>query len=87
MIIVVNHKINNPTNFWASAQESLPKLPESGVRRVVAVLPNTDMTESTCIWEADSIEVLNAYLRRTVGDWSIDAFHEVNSDNAQGLSL
>ncbi|MCB0536340.1 MAG: hypothetical protein KDE33_02320 [Bacteroidetes bacterium] len=40
MIIVVNHKIANPEKFWTSAQESLPKLPESGVQRVLQVLPN-----------------------------------------------
>lgn len=85
MIIVVNHKINNPASFWASAQESLPKLPEAGVKRVVSVLPNGDMTEATCIWEADSIAGLDAYLRSKVGDWSKEAYHEVNTANAMGM--
>jgi hypothetical protein len=46
MIIVVNHKISNPGNFWASAQESLPKLPEEGVTRVLQVMPDANNDRS-----------------------------------------
>jgi hypothetical protein len=85
MIIHVNHKINNPGAFWASAQESLPKLPEANVQRVIQSLPNADMTEASCLWEADSIESLNSYLRSKVGDNSTEIYYEVNTANAIGL--
>ncbi len=85
MIIVVNHKINNVADFWASAQKSLPQLPEGGVQRIIQVLPNKDNTECTCLWEADSIEALDKYLRSKVQDWSNEAFHEVNTAAAMGL--
>ena len=85
MLILVNHKINNPGSFWASAQESLPKLPEANVKRVLQVLPNADMTEATCLWEADSIDTLNSYLRSKVGDSSREIYYEVNTANAMGL--
>jgi len=85
MIIVVNHKIANPEKFWASAQVSLPKLPESGVQRVLQVLPNETMTEATCLWEADNIETLDAYLRSKVFDWSSESYYAVNTANAMGL--
>jgi hypothetical protein len=87
MIIVVNHKIGNPGNFWASAQESLPKLPEAGVTRVLQVMPNAAGTEATCVWEADNIETLDNYLRSKVQDWSSEQYHEVNTANAMGLSV
>lgn len=87
MIIVVNHKINNPGDFWASAQKSLPELPVSGVTRIVQVLPNKDMNEATCLWEADSIEALDGYLREKVQDWSKETYYEVNTANAMGLTL
>jgi hypothetical protein len=87
MIISVKHKINNPGDFWASAQASLPQLPEANVHRVLMVLPNPDMTEATCIWEADSIDHLNTYLRSKVGDWSNETYQEVNTTNAMGLTL
>ena len=85
MIIVVNHAINNPTDFWASAQKSLPELPASGVQRVIQVMPNADMTQATCVWEADSIEVLNAYLRSKVQDWSSETYYELNTAAAMGM--
>jgi len=87
MIIVVNHKINDVQNFWASAQASLPKLPEAGVQRVVQVMPNADMTESTCVWEAESIAVLEKYLRDKVKDASTETYHEVNTASAMGLTV
>jgi hypothetical protein len=85
MIIVVNHKVNNPQDFWASAQKSLPELPAEGVQRIMQVLPNHDMTEATCIWEADGINELDKYLRSKVGDWSKETYYEVNAAAAMGL--
>ena len=85
MIISVNHKINNPESFWKSAQESLPNLPEANVQRVLQALPNGDMTQATCLWEADSIDSLNSYLRSKVGDSSKEIYYEVNTTNAMGL--
>jgi len=86
MIIVVNHKINNPGNFWASAQQSLPQLPEAGVQRVIQVLPNNSMTEATCLWEADNIETLDGYLRSKVQNWSSEQYHEVDVAHAMGFT-
>lgn len=87
MIIVVNHKINNPQNFWEAAQKSLPELPVEGVKRVLQVMPNNDNTEATCVWEADSKEALDKYLRSKVGDWSKESYQEVNTAGAMGLSV
>ena len=85
MIIVVHHQINNPGDFWASAQQSLPQLPADGVKRVLQVLPNSDMTEATCLWEADNIEVLDSYLRSKVSDWSKETYYELNTGAAMGV--
>lgn len=84
MIISVNHKINNPENFWKSAQDNLPNLPEGGVQRVLQALPNGDMSQATCLWEADSIDSLNTYLRDKVKNWSEETYFEVNTANAIG---
>ncbi len=85
MIIVVNHRISNPQDFWASAQANLPNLPEAGVTRVIQVMPNSDMTHATCVWEAQDIPTLDNYLRGKVQDWSEDSFMEVNMANAMGM--
>ena len=85
MIILVNHKISNPAIFWQSARQSLPQLPEADVQRVLQVVPNTSMNEATCIWEASSIDALDAYLRSKVGDSSNETYYEVNVANAMGM--
>jgi hypothetical protein len=87
MIIVVNHNISNPADFWASAQKSLPALPEGGVTRVMQVMPNNDMTQATCVWEAESIETLDSYLRSKVQDWSTETYYELNTAAAMGVAL
>lgn len=86
MFISVHHQINNPGEFWSSAQKSLPELPVAGVQRIINVFPSSDMTEATCIWEADSIEDLNKYLRSKVFDWSKETYFEINAANAMGLN-
>jgi hypothetical protein len=86
MIIVVNHKINNPGDFWASAQKSLPELPTAGVQRIIQVLPNNSMNEATCLWEANDIQTLDAYLRSKVHNWSEEQYHEVDTAHAMGFT-
>lgn len=86
MYIVVNHDISNAAEFWASAQKNLPNLPEAGVKRVVSVLPNQTMDKCTCVWEADSIDALNSYLRDKVKDWSKDSYYELNETAAMGFN-
>ena len=85
LCIAVNHKISNPENFWASAQASLPELPVAGVQRIINVFPAPDNTQTTCVWEADSIDYLNTYLRSKVHDWSQEIYHEINPAAAIGL--
>ncbi|HEX7904247.1 MAG TPA: hypothetical protein VF487_10230 [Chitinophagaceae bacterium] len=85
MFISVHHQINNPEAFWASAQKSLPELPQPGVQRVCSVFPSHTMAEATCIWEADSIEALDKYLRSKVFDSSEETYFEINAANAMGL--
>jgi hypothetical protein len=86
MFISVHHKINNPGEFWASAQKALPELPAPGVKRIINVFPSSDMGQATCIWEADSIETLEKYLRSKVHDWSKETYFEIDAAHAMGLA-
>jgi len=87
MYILVNHAISRPAEFWGSDQKNLPNLPEGGVKRVVTVFPNENMDQCTCVWEADSIETLDSYLRDKIGSASNDSFYQINEANAVGLML
>jgi hypothetical protein len=43
------------------------------------------MTMATCVWEADNIETLDAYLRSKVQDWSTETYYELNTAAAMGV--
>lgn len=85
MYIVVNHNIINPEDFWASAQKNLPNLPEGGVRRVLNIFPNKSLDKATCIWEADSIEALENYLKEKLGSSKSETCFQINEAAAVGL--
>ncbi|HEY8386979.1 MAG TPA: hypothetical protein VIK74_00165 [Parasegetibacter sp.] len=87
MLIAVKHTINNPINFWGITKNNLRLLPDSGVIRVVSILPNPDMNEAIFIWEADSIDTLADYLSRTLGKWSKEEYQEISTVNAIGLPV
>jgi hypothetical protein len=85
MYIVVSLEISNTEDFWTSAQRNFPKLPESGVKRIVSVFPNQTMDKCTCLWEADSMESLDEYLREKIGNCSKESYYQVNEAAAVGL--
>ena len=86
MFILVSHTISMPAEFWGSVKKYLPHLPENGVKRVVSIFPNENMDQCTCIWEAESIETLDGFLKNTIGKISRYHFYQVNEANAIGLS-
>ena len=68
-----------------SAQKNLPHLPEDGVKRVVSLFPNENMDVSTSLWEAESIEMPDHYLRDKVGNAGKESYYQINEANAIGL--
>src|SRR6476619_205041 len=86
MFIIANHTIHHPEDFWALAQKDLPNLPEAGVKRVLNIFPNQTLDKATCVWEADSIENLQRYLREKLGSASNETFFQINEAAAMGLS-
>lgn len=86
MYIIVNHNINNTEDFWASAQRHLPKLPKGGVQRVLNIFPNQNMDKATCVWEADSIENLQTYLKENLSAASHEGCFQINEAAAMGLN-
>jgi hypothetical protein len=86
MFIVVQHTIHDPAFFWESAQANVPNLPQAGVKRVINIFPNLDMNVCTCVWEANSIDDLNDYLRETLGNASSEVYYQINEAGSMGLN-
>jgi len=82
MYIVVNHHISD-AEFWAAAQRELPRLPE-GIS-IHSVLPNAAGSLATCLWRAESVEVLRTYLEAQTGKFARNEYMEVDASKAMGL--
>jgi len=76
-----------PAEFWGSVQNNLINLREDGVIRLVCIFPNENMDQCTCVWEADSIETLDRYLKNKMGKASKNNFYKINEANAIGLTI
>lgn len=87
MYILVSHTISRPAEFWGSAQKYLWNLAGDGERRVISVFPNENMDLCTCVWEAESIETLDGYLREKVGNTSKNSYYQINEANSMGLTM
>jgi hypothetical protein len=85
MYIAVKHTISNPGEFWSRAQASLPDLPE-GIK-IHSVLPNAEMNDAVCLWEANTLDQLKTYLEEKTGDVSANHYIPVNETNAMGLPV
>lgn len=83
MLFAVNHDIHDPAAFWARAKESLPNLPP-GIK-VHAVMPNEAMNHAVCVWEAESLPAMQAYLEGKTGDVARNTYLLIHEANGMGI--
>ncbi len=84
MIVIVNHNIQDPDAFWSIVKKNEP-IPSH--LHLLSVYPSQNMLRSVCVWEAQSPEAVNEFLRNTFGNISKDELYEVNEKAAMGLPL
>jgi hypothetical protein len=79
MFILVQHQISEPAAFWNAADPSTlsPDI------RLHHSFPTPDGTRAACIWEAQSIERLQAILEPLVGRYSNNQYFVV--ENREGF--
>jgi hypothetical protein len=87
MFIIANHTIQDPDAFWSI----IKKGSETGLipdhLKLHGMFPSTNSLRSICLWEAESPEAVNKFLRQTFGDISKDELFEVNQEVAIGLPV
>ncbi len=83
MYVLVHHAIRDPARFWAAAQEATPNLPEGlALHQSIAA---TDGRRATCVWEAESVDRLRAFLEPLTGDSSVNDYSQ--AVNREGVAL
>jgi hypothetical protein len=82
MFIVIQHKIHDPEKFQECAKEVFP-LPDN--LHVHHFFPSTDMSKAVCLYEADSVDKLSAYLDAKLNPASTQHYYPVRTGNSIGL--
>ncbi len=83
MYVLVQHYVSEPRRFWADVQSALPALPP-----YIALhhcFPTPDGTHAVCVWEAESIRDLRAFLETYVGHASRNLYFQVENETGIGL--
>jgi hypothetical protein len=83
MYILVQHTISDPATTWSRAQAALTSLPAH--LKLHHSLPTPDGRAAVCVWEADSITALKAYLDPVLGPAAENAYFEVV--NKEGIAV
>jgi hypothetical protein len=85
MYVAVVHKVKDPQALL-SRGEGLgdPSNAPAGVTPR-QFCPSKDLSVATCVWEADSVDVVRDYVDGTLGDSSEQSYFEINTEYAQGL--
>jgi hypothetical protein len=78
MYIVVQHQVSDPSGFWAGAQEGLGSLPSNV--KLHQSFPSPDGSRAVCVWEAESIDGLRAFLDTATAGAQNEYFEVVNKD-------
>ncbi len=82
MFIAIDHEIHDPERFQQCAEQVFP-LPEG--LHVHQFLPAPDLSKAACLYEAPSVERLQAYLDAALGDASTQHYFPVAETHAIGL--
>ncbi len=85
MFIIAKHAISDPAQFRAIASVASAALPE-GVALHQA-LPNAAGTEQVCLWEAESLEEVQAFVEEKLSHVSTNTYFAVEESSAMGLPV
>ena len=88
MFVTIHHQITDPKK-WEKATTGLMNLIQqsqlpSGLKALM-FLPATDGRRADCLWEADSLEHLKAFLEPETGQAARNDYFQVSAQAAVGL--
>jgi hypothetical protein len=82
MFIAIIHEIHDAAKFQKRAEDVFP-LPEG--LRVHHFFPATDLSQAVCLYEAPSVEGVQAYLDQALGDSSTQHYFPVAAEQGIGV--
>lgn len=83
MNVLVQHYVSDPARFWADVRAALPALPPH--MALHHCFPTPDGTHAVCVWEAESLRDVKAFLESYLGHVSRNLYFPV--ENHSGAAL
>jgi hypothetical protein len=83
MLVIAQHNIQDPQEFWSLAQKVNALMPAD--LKLISVFPSRDMKMGTCLWEGPSANAVQKFLDDNVGHVSKNYCYEVDEANAMGI--
>jgi hypothetical protein len=82
MYVVVQHEIKDAETAFTRGQNLILGEAAPPAVRVLQFYPSDDRSVVTCLWEADSVQSVQAYVDSTLGDSSDNACYAVDGEQA-----
>ncbi|RYZ27005.1 MAG: hypothetical protein EOO10_13985 [Chitinophagaceae bacterium] len=83
MLVIAHHNISDPEGFWAGAKEVTKNLPLG--MKVHGIFPAKDGKTGTCLWEAENVQEVQAFLDKNASQFAKNFCYEVNVEQSVGL--
>ncbi|MBV9108008.1 MAG: hypothetical protein JO306_01210 [Gemmatimonadetes bacterium] len=83
MYVLVQHYISDPVTFWSDVRYAVGALPPR--LALHHVFPTGDGTHAVCIWEAESVRDVKAFVETYVGHVSRNLYFQV--ENRESIAL
>jgi hypothetical protein len=83
MYVVAKHRITNPERFLSLAESAAENAPAGVFGRQFC--PSHDGGEAVCLWEADSLDSVRAYLDELSAGAAENSYFEVSAAHAIGI--
>ncbi len=82
MYVLVQHYVNDVQTFWSAVRHALPTLPPNLVLH--HCFPTPDGSHAVCVWEAQGVRDVRAFLETYVGHASRNVYLPVESAGGIG---
>jgi hypothetical protein len=82
MYVVVQHHIKNPETALSRGQRLISGDGAPAGVKVLQFYPSQDRSEVTCLWESETIALVQGWVDSTLGDSSENVCYPVDADQA-----
>ncbi|HEU0012678.1 MAG TPA: hypothetical protein VFQ45_03305, partial [Longimicrobium sp.] len=75
MFVLVQHYVSDPPTFWVAVRHALGSVPP--FLKLHHCFPTPDGSHAVCVWEADEVRDVKAFIESYVGHASRNLYYRV----------